>query len=102
MPRALAIETSGRLGSIAVVDGSAVVAEEPSPHGLKHAADILPIIDRLVRARGWSPADLEHLYVSAGPGSFTGIRIAITLAKTMALATGVKLIAVPTTRVLAS
>jgi tRNA threonylcarbamoyladenosine biosynthesis protein TsaB len=102
MPRALAIETSGRLGSIAIVDGSAVVSEETFPHGLKHAADILPIIDQLIRARDWSPADVEHLYVSAGPGSFTGLRIAITLAKTMALATGVKLIAVPTMRVLAA
>jgi tRNA threonylcarbamoyladenosine biosynthesis protein TsaB len=102
MPRALAIETSGRLGSIAIVDGSAVVAEETFPHGLKHAADILPIIDRLIRARGWSPTDVEHLYISAGPGSFTGLRIAVTLAKTMAMATGVKLIAVPTMRVLAS
>ena len=40
------------------------------------------------------------MYVSAGPGSFTGLRIGITLAKTMALATGVKLVAVPTVRVL--
>jgi tRNA threonylcarbamoyladenosine biosynthesis protein TsaB len=100
MPRALAIETSGRLGSLAIVDGSTVVAEETFPHGLKHAADILPIIDRLIRARGWSPRDLEHLYISIGPGSFTGLRIAVTLAKTMALATGVKLIAVPTLQVL--
>jgi tRNA threonylcarbamoyladenosine biosynthesis protein TsaB len=102
MPRALAIETSGRLGSVAAVDDSLVVSEETFPHGLKHAADILPIIDRLIRARGWSPTDVEHLYVSAGPGSFTGLRIAVTLAKTMALATGVKLVAVPTLRVLAT
>jgi tRNA threonylcarbamoyladenosine biosynthesis protein TsaB len=48
----------------------------------------------------WTPADLNELYVSAGPGSFTGLRIGITLAKTMALATRVKLVAVPTVRVL--
>jgi tRNA threonylcarbamoyladenosine biosynthesis protein TsaB len=101
MPRAIAIETSGRIGSIALVDGEGVVAEEQFPHGLQHAAQIVPIIDRLTRARGWAPADVEQLYVSAGPGSFTGLRIAITLAKTMALATGVKLVAVPTVRVLA-
>jgi tRNA threonylcarbamoyladenosine biosynthesis protein TsaB len=102
MLRALAIETSGRLGSIAVVDDAQVVAEETFPHGLKHAADILPTIDSLVRARGWMPRDVEHLYVSTGPGSFTGLRIAITLAKTMALVTGVKLVAVPTMQVLAA
>ena len=101
MPRALAIETSGRIGSIALVDGGSVLVEEEFPHGLKHAAEIVPIIDRLCRARGWGPRDIEHLYVSAGPGSFTGLRIGITLAKTLAFATGVKLVAVPTLRVLA-
>jgi tRNA threonylcarbamoyladenosine biosynthesis protein TsaB len=101
MPRALAIETSGNIGSIALSEESGVVAEEQFPHGLKHAAEILPIIDRLCRARGWGPRDLEHLYVSAGPGSFTGLRIGITLAKTLAFATGVKLVAVPTLHVLA-
>jgi len=101
MPRGIAIETSGRLGSIAVIDGSTVVAEEVFPHGLKHAAGIVPIIDRLMRDRGWSPHDVEHLYVSVGPGSFTGLRIGVTLAKTMALAIGVKLVAVPSLEVLA-
>lgn len=100
MPRAIAIETSGRLGSIAIVDGSTVTAEEVFPHGLKHAAGIVPIIDRLTRGRAWSPSDVEHLYVSVGPGSFTGLRIGVTLAKTMALATGVKLVAVPSALVL--
>src|SRR4051794_28046931 len=101
MPRALAIETSGRIGSIALAEDSSILAEEQFAHGLKHAAEILPMIDRLCRAQGWRPRDLDHLYVSAGPGSFTGLRIGITLAKTLALATGVKLVAVPSVRVLA-
>src|SRR5688572_20462512 len=100
MPRALAIETSGRVGSIAVVDDGRVVREEQFPHGLQHAAQIIPIIDQLTKAQGWSPRDVDELYVSVGPGSFTGLRIGVTLAKTMALATGVKLVAVPTVRVL--
>ena len=101
MSRGVAIETSGRVGSIAIVRDGAVVTEEQFPHGLQHAAQIVPIIDRLTRARGWSPRDVEELYISIGPGSFTGLRISVTLAKTMALATGVKLVAVPTGRVLA-
>ena len=101
MPRALAIETSGRIGSVALVDGETVVTEEQFPHGLKHAAEIVPMLDRLCRGHGWSPRDVEQVYISVGPGSFTGLRIGITLAKTMALATGVKLVAVPTVRVLA-
>jgi tRNA threonylcarbamoyladenosine biosynthesis protein TsaB len=81
------------------VDG-ALVAEEQFAHGLQNAAQIVPIIDRLTRGQSWTPQDLDELYVSAGPGSFTGLRIAVTLAKTLALATGVKLVAVPTVRVL--
>jgi tRNA threonylcarbamoyladenosine biosynthesis protein TsaB len=101
MPRVLAIETSGHVGSIALAEGDAVFVEEQFPHGLKHAAEIVPMIDRLCRSRNWSPKEIEQLYVSVGPGSFTGLRIGITLAKTLALATGVKLVAVPSVRVLA-
>jgi tRNA threonylcarbamoyladenosine biosynthesis protein TsaB len=101
MANVLAVETSGRIGSIAVARGAEVLAEEQFPHGLQHAAMILPVIDRLCRAQGWTPRDIEQLHVSAGPGSFTGLRIGVTLAKTMALAGGVKLVAVPTLRVLA-
>lgn len=101
MSRALALETSGRTGSVALTRDGQLLAEEHFPHGLKHAAEILPMVDRLCRAHQWSPADLDHLYVSAGPGSFTGLRIGITLAKTLAFAMPkLKLVAVPTVRVL--
>ena len=100
MSRGVAIETSGRIGSVAVVRDGAIVAEEQFPHGLAHAAQIVPILDRLTRAQGWRPRDVAELYVSVGPGSFTGLRIGVTLAKTMALATGVRVVAVPSARVL--
>jgi tRNA threonylcarbamoyladenosine biosynthesis protein TsaB len=100
MQRALAIETSGREGSIAAVEGGGVVEAVRFPHGLQHAAQIVPIIDGICSRRGWGPGDVQELYVSVGPGSFTGLRIAVTLAKTMALATGVKLVAVPSAAVL--
>lgn len=86
---------------MAIVEDGRVAAAETFPHGLQHAAKILPVIDSLCRSRGFQPRDIDELYVSAGPGSFTGLRIGITLAKTMALATGVKVVAVPTVRVLA-
>lgn len=101
MTRAIAIDTSGQIGSIALVEDARLLAGEDFPHGLQHAAQILPIIDRLTRAQGWTPRDVNELYISIGPGSFTGLRISATLAKTMALATGVKIVAVPTVAVLA-
>src|SRR6476661_9836696 len=100
MSRALALETSGRTGSVALARDGAVLVEEQFPHGLKHAAGIIPIVDRLCRGKGWTPADFEEVYVSAGPGSFTGLRVGVTVAKTLALATGARLVPVPTADVL--
>jgi tRNA threonylcarbamoyladenosine biosynthesis protein TsaB len=101
MPRGLAIETSGRTASIAVAQDGRVLAEEQFAHGLKHAAEIVPIIDRLFSLQAWKPGEIEEIYVSAGPGSFTGLRIGITVAKTLAFATGARVIAVPSVEVLA-
>ena len=101
MPRALIIETSGRTGSVALAEEGRVLEERTFAHGLMHAAQTLPMIDRLCTERGWTPRDLGEVYVSAGPGSFTGLRIGVTLAKTLAFATGVKVVAVPSLRVLA-
>ena len=101
MPRALAIETSGIVGSVALVDEGQILIEDQFPHGLKHAAEIIPRIDRMCRGQGWSPADLREIYVSAGPGSFTGLRIGVTLAKTLSFANGARIVAVPSVRVLA-
>jgi tRNA threonylcarbamoyladenosine biosynthesis protein TsaB len=101
MPRALAIETSGRIGSIATVIDGQVAREQVFSHGLQNAAKILPIIDELCRAQAWSPRDIEQIYVSIGPGSFTGLRIGVTIAKSIALVTNAKIVAVPTVEVLA-
>jgi len=98
--RALAIETSGRAGSIALAEAGEVLDERTFAHGLQHAAGLLPLIATACKDRGWTPADLKHIYVSIGPGSFTGLRIGVTLAKTLSFATGAQLVAVPTARVL--
>ena len=100
MSRALAIETSGRIGSVAVAQDGVVLAEETFPHGLKHAAGLVPMIDRLCSGAGWRPADVQEIYVSVGPGSFTGLRVGVTVAKTLAFATGARIVAVPTVEVL--
>jgi len=94
MIRGLAIETSGRVGSAAVVADGVVLAEQTFSQGLKHAAELLPRIDQLVRSAGWKPADIDELYVSVGPGAFTGLRIGVTLAKTLSFATGARVAAV--------
>jgi len=98
----LVIETSGRIGSVAVAESGVVVAEDSFEHGLRHAAEMIPRIDRLARERGLAPADFREIYVSIGPGSFTGLRIGVTAAKTISFATGAAIAAVPTMEVLAA
>ena len=91
----LALETSGRLGSVALFQAATLVTERTYPHGLQHAAAIVPMIDQLCREHAITPKQIELIHVSVGPGSFTGLRVGITLAKTLAWAQGAKIVAVP-------
>jgi tRNA threonylcarbamoyladenosine biosynthesis protein TsaB len=98
--RALALETTSRRGEVALVEEGRVVASGAFEAGLKHTAELVPLIDRLCRSLGWEPLSLEEVYVSAGPGGFTGTRIGVTFAKTFAWAAGRRVVAVPTARVI--
>lgn len=97
----LVIETSGRIGSVALAVGEQLLEERHFEHGLMHAAGMVPMIEGLLSARGRSAGDVHRIFISSGPGSFTGLRIGITLAKTLALVTGAEIIPVPTLRILA-
>ena len=99
---AIALETSARSGSVALVESDGtLVAEQQFPHDLKHAAALISILDTLTKSHAWTPTDIQEIYVSAGPGSFTGLRVGITVAKTLALSLNARIVAVPTTDVLA-
>lgn len=99
--RILALETSGRVGSVAVGLGPQLLAVRHFPHGMRHAVALMPMVQELVAAQGWRPRDIEHIYLSTGPGSFTGLRIAIAVARALHQSLGCKLVAVPTLDVLA-
>ncbi len=67
-----------------------------------HVADLLPTVEAAMAELAWRPADIEQVHVSAGPGSFTGLRIAVSFAKAAALALGWRIVMVPTAEVLAA
>jgi len=96
-----AIETSGRIGSVAMADAERVLEARRFTHGRRHAVELLGLLAEMAENLGWKPDDLDYLFLSIGPGSFTGLRIGVSLAKTLSLTCGVKLIAVPTVDVLA-
>ena len=100
-PNILAIETSGRIGSVALAIGWELKHSARFRADSNHAAELLPTIDELCRPLGWAPGDIDHVYLSIGPGSFTGLRIAVTLAKTLALSIKADIVAVATLEVIA-
>jgi tRNA threonylcarbamoyl adenosine modification protein YeaZ len=98
----LAVETSGRLGSVALAQGDKLLAETCFSGPMRHSAEIFPTITDLLSRFSKKPEQIEHVYISAGPGSFTGLRIAVTFAKTVALANNSKIVAVDTLDVIAA
>ncbi|MHC4396323.1 MAG: tRNA (adenosine(37)-N6)-threonylcarbamoyltransferase complex dimerization subunit type 1 TsaB [Planctomycetota bacterium] len=100
-PLILAVETSGRTGSVAVAVGGQILGETSFSAPMRHSAEIFPAVCALLDSIGRKPEQIQHIYISVGPGSFTGLRIAATMAKTMHLANAVKIIAVETLDVIA-
>jgi len=98
----LAVETSSRVGSVAIAIGPLIKAEVTFSGQMRHSAELFPAICTLLDRIGRKPQDIEQVYISIGPGSFTGLRIAVTLAKSMHLANSAKIISVDTLDVIAS
>ena len=91
----LAIETSTELGSIAVwKDGE--LLRRACPATLPHSATLLPLISATLREAGLGFADLHGIAFAAGPGSFTGLRVACGVAQGLAVALDLPVIAVGT------
>ena len=101
-PFILIVETSGRAGSVAVARGADLLAEAAFSGPMRHSAELFPTIRSLLDRFGRKPSDIDHLYFSVGPGSVTGIRIAVALAKAMHLANAAKIVAVDTLDVIAA
>lgn len=101
-PLILAVETSGRLGSVAIASGHEILAENCFSGPMRHSAELFPAISALLAQFDRRPKDIEHIYISVGPGSFTGLRITVALAKTMHLANAAKIVPVDTLDVIAA
>src|SRR5450759_3825007 len=92
----LAIETSGPLGSVALFESETVLGEQSLELGRQHGQSLIPTIRQLLTFYGKLPRDLELVAVSIGPGSYTGLRVGVVCAKTLAYAANSQLVAVDT------
>jgi len=80
----LAIDTSTQVASVAIVTNERVVAEQTWIAGHGHTRQLLPVIQGLLHLVGLSVMDLTAIGVVIGPGGFTGLRIGVSTAKTLA------------------
>lgn len=97
----LAIDTASHVAGIALYDEDGVAAEHSWLSRAHHTVDLMPNIVTLLQQQRIMPADLTGLAVGRGPGSFTGLRIGMSVAKGLALAQGIPLVGVPSLYALA-
>lgn len=91
----LLIETSGRTGKLGLARGDDVVQSLHLDASRRHARDLAAVVKAMLAGEGVRPIDLTGVMVSAGPGSYTGLRVGVMSAKALAYATGCRLVPVP-------
>ncbi len=98
----LAIDTATRVISLALHDGDHVMAEASWETANHHTVELAPAVETMLGRAGLTPARLKAVAVALGPGSFTGLRIGLGLAKGLATVRNIPLIGVPTLEILAA
>jgi len=101
-PVTLALETSSRVGSVALGLADRILAEHTFSAPLRHSTELLPAIESLLSSSRLDRTSIRRVCISVGPGSFTGLRIAVATAKAMHFASGVQIVAVDTLDVIAA
>lgn len=98
----LAIDTATRLLSVALHNGQELIAEQTARIGNHHTTSLAPTIQSLMKSCAVGMDDLTGVAVSVGPGSYTGVRIGVAIAKGIAAAQNLPLIGVSTLDILAA
>ncbi len=92
----LAIETSTKSLSMAIADDEKVLAEYKGDAILRHSHDLIPNIESMLKKLKLELIDIDSFAISIGPGSFTGLRIGVSILKGLNLVTRIPIVAVPT------
>ncbi len=97
----LAVETSGTMGSVGIsTDHHTLLLEETFTAGRRHGVDLLPTIKNLLAKADLTPQQTEAIFISAGPGSFTGLRVGITFARAASQVLNCRIVPVSTPHVI--
>ncbi|MEH7120113.1 tRNA (adenosine(37)-N6)-threonylcarbamoyltransferase complex dimerization subunit type 1 TsaB [Neobacillus vireti] len=98
----LAIDTSNYVLGVALLEDNQVLGEYITNLKKNHSVRIMPAIQTLMKDCGKEPADLTKIVTAKGPGSYTGVRIGVTVAKTLAWTLNIPLVGVSSLEILAA
>lgn len=100
--KVLAIDTSNYVLGVAIVDEEKVIGEVITNLPKNHSVRVMPTIEQLMKECGIKPKELERIVVAMGPGSYTGVRIGVTIAKTLAWSLQIPLVGVSSLEIVAA
>ncbi|MEH7384532.1 tRNA (adenosine(37)-N6)-threonylcarbamoyltransferase complex dimerization subunit type 1 TsaB [Bacillus sp. JJ1521] len=100
--KVLAIDTSNYVLGVAIVDEEKVIGEVITNLPKNHSVRVMPAIEQLMKECGIKPKELNKIVVAMGPGSYTGVRIGVTIAKTLAWSLQIPLVGVSSLEVVAA
>ncbi|MCP2035308.1 tRNA threonylcarbamoyladenosine biosynthesis protein TsaB [Planomicrobium sp. HSC-17F08] len=98
----LGIDTSNSPSAIALMSNDTVLIEEITNLKINHSLTAMPAIEEMMKKAKVTPKDLTHIAVAEGPGSYTGVRIGLTIAKTLAWSLKLPLHMVSSLKILAA
>ena len=90
--KVLAFDTSSKALSLAILEDKQILAETTINIKKNHSITLMPAIDFLMSSLDLTPKDLDRIVVAEGPGSYTGLRIAVATAKTLAHTLNIELV----------
>ena len=99
--KVLAIDTSNQPLSVALLEDEQLLTTTTTNINKNHSVTLMPLIEGLFKQTKWKPQDIDRIVVAQGPGSYTGLRIGITTAKTFACTLNKELVGVSSLEVLA-
>lgn len=97
----LAVETTAAVATVALLRDGVLIAEREADSSKKHAETLLPLIDAILEENDVTITEIDVFAVDVGPGSFTGVRIGVSLVNALAFATGKQVIPVDSLETLA-